>query len=84
MTKIYTGILSVMVDAFASVIANNQNTVMSRLTVITIIMAIPTMVFSFYGMNTAHLPIPDTWFPTLISVMVTAAVALLLLRNKNK
>ena len=40
--------------------------------------------FSFYGMNTAHLPIPDTWFPTLISVMVTAAVALLLLRNKNK
>ena len=35
-------------------------------------------------MNTAHLPVPDTWFPTLISVMVTAAVALLLLRNKNK
>ena len=84
MTKIYTGILSVMVDAFASVIANNQNTVMSRLTVITIIMAIPTMVFSFYGMNTAHLPVPDTWFPTLISVMVTAAVASLLFRNKNK
>lgn len=84
MTKIYTGILSVMVDAFASVIANNQNTVMSRLTVITIIMAIPTMVFSFYGMNTAHLPVPDTWFPTLISVVVTVAVASFLFRNKNK
>ena len=57
---------------------------MSRLTVITIIMAIPTMVFSFYGMNTAHLPVPDTWFPTLISVMVTVAVASFLFRNKNK
>ncbi|MBQ8906703.1 MAG: magnesium transporter CorA family protein [Ruminococcus sp.] len=83
MTKIYTGILSVMVDAFASVIANNQNTVMWKLTVITIVMAIPTMVFSFYGMNTANLPIADTWFPTVVAVAGTAAVAFALLYNKR-
>lgn len=83
MTKIYTGILSVMVDAFASVIANNQNTVMWKLTVITIVMAIPTMVFSFYGMNTSNLPVADTWFPTVVAVVGTAAVAFALLYNKR-
>lgn len=85
MTKIYTGILSVMVDAFASVIANNQNSVMWRLTVITIIMAIPTMIFSFYGMNTSDLPFPTTLFATLVSVLATlAAAAALLFKKKNK
>lgn len=83
MTKIYTGILSVMVDAFASVIANNQNTVMKNLTVITIVMAIPTIVFSFYGMNTSGLPIADTWFATLVAVLGTAVVALVLLFNNR-
>lgn len=88
MTKIYTGILSVMVDAFASVIANNQNSVMSRLTIITILMAIPNMIFGFYGMNTEHLPIPDTWFPTLIALLSTVGVIGVMYlknrRNKNE
>ena len=38
-------------DAFASVISNNLNIVMKKLTVVTIALAIPTMVASFFGMN---------------------------------
>lgn len=55
MGEIYTNILTGMMDAFASVISNNLNIVMKFLTSITIIMAIPTIIASFYGMN-VHLP----------------------------
>ncbi len=83
MSHIYSGILSSMVEAFASVISNNMNFVMWRLTVVTIIMAIPTMIFSFYGMNTTGLPIAQTWFPTVLSIVVTAIVAVFLLHKKR-
>ncbi|MBE6850414.1 MAG: magnesium transporter CorA family protein [Ruminococcus sp.] len=83
MSNIYSGILSSMVEAFASVISNNLNIVMWRLTVATIIMAIPTMIFSFYGMNTSGLPLPYTWFPTVLSLLVTAIVAFLMLKQKK-
>lgn len=55
MAETHSSILSGMMDAFASVISNNVNIVMKFLTSITIIMALPTMVASFYGMN---VPIP--------------------------
>lgn len=83
MTNIYSGVLGGMMDAFASVISNNLNIVMWRLTVITIIMAIPTIVFSFYGMNTTDLPLPTTWFATLVAVVLTAAVSIVLLKKKK-
>lgn len=51
MANIYSGILSGTMDAFASVISNNLNIVMKFLTTVTIVMSIPTMVASFYGMN---------------------------------
>lgn len=51
MGEIYTNILTEMMDAFASVISNNLNIVMKFLTSVTIIMAIPTIIASFYGMN---------------------------------
>jgi len=84
MASIYTGILSSMMDGFSSVISNNLNRVMWRLTIITIIMAIPTMVYSFYGMNTTDLPMPHTWFPSVLSVVLTLVVAVLLLKYKKK
>ena len=61
MSNIYSSILSGTMDAFASVISNNLNIVMKVLTSITILMAIPTMVASFYGMNVIGLPIPNFW-----------------------
>ena len=51
MASIYSGILSGVVEAFGTVISNNLNIVMWRLTIVTIILEIPTMVCSFYGMN---------------------------------
>lgn len=51
MANIYSGILSGTMDAFASVISNNLNIVMKFLATVTIVMSIPTMVASFYGMN---------------------------------
>ncbi len=56
MSSIYLNILSGTMDAFASVISNNLNIVMKVLTSITILMAIPTIIFSFYGMNVQGLP----------------------------
>lgn len=51
MANIYSNILSGMMDAFASVISNNLNVVMKILTSITIILMIPTLISSIYGMN---------------------------------
>ena len=50
-TNIYNNILTGMMDAYASVISNNLNVIMKRLTSISIILMIPTLVASFYGMN---------------------------------
>jgi len=51
MAKIYTDILVGMMDAFTSVISNNLNRVMKLLTSLTIILSIPVIVASLYGMN---------------------------------
>ncbi|WP_088041995.1 magnesium transporter CorA family protein [Bacillus sp. EAC] len=51
MAEVYSNILSGMMNTFASVISNNLNIVMKFLTSITIILSIPTMVSSFFGMN---------------------------------
>ena len=56
MANIYSGVLSGTTEAVASVISNNLNIVMKLLTTITIVMSIPTMVASFYGMNVLGLP----------------------------
>ncbi len=75
MCSIYSGILSGTMDTFASIISNNLNIVMKRLSAITIIMAIPTTIFSFYGMNVTYLPLANSWFPTVIAGVFTLAVA---------
>ncbi|MEM2131089.1 MAG: magnesium transporter CorA family protein [Candidatus Woesearchaeota archaeon] len=51
MVNIYSNILSSTMDAYASLISNNLNIVMKFLTSVTIILAIPSIVTSFYGMN---------------------------------
>lgn len=56
MANIYSGILSGTMDAFASIISNNQNIVMKFLAAITIVLSIPTMIASFYGMNFDFIP----------------------------
>jgi magnesium transporter len=53
MARIYTDILTGMMDAFTSVISNNLNRVMKLLTSLTIMLSIPVIVSSFFGMNVA-------------------------------
>lgn len=78
MCDIYSNILSGTMDAYASIISNNLNIVMKVLTAITILMAIPTMVASFYGMNVASLPLANFWFVLPITLVLTLICAIVL------
>lgn len=51
MANIYTNILSSTLDAFASIIANNQSEVLRKLSVITIVLSFPILISSLFGMN---------------------------------
>ena len=51
MSNVYTNILNGTMDAFASIISNNLNMVMRRLTSVTIVLMVPTLIASYYGMN---------------------------------
>lgn len=86
MANIYSGILSGTMDAFASIISNNLNIVMKLLTSITILMAIPTMFSSFFGMNVVNIPFATSQFGFWIVVatsVVTAAIVGFVLVKKN-
>jgi magnesium transporter len=79
MANIYSSIISGMMDAFASVISNNLNVIMKVLTSITILLTIPNIVFSFYGMNVLHLPLDQFWwFPLGLSVLLVGVIAVVL------
>ena len=77
MAKIYSDILNGTMDAYASIISNNLNGVMKFLTSITIVLAIPTMISSFWGMN-VELPFQMNrlGFPIMlvISIVLTLIV----------
>ena len=51
MAKTYSDILTGTMDAFASIISNNVNTIMRRMTTLSIVLMVPTLIASFYGMN---------------------------------
>ena len=79
MANIYSGILSGTMDAFASVISNNLNIVMKFLATVTIVMSIPTMVASFYGMNVNSRGMPFANHPYGFVIVLGFALALSLL-----
>ncbi len=84
MSSIYSTILSGMMDAFSSVISNNLNMVMKFLTSVTIVMAIPTMIASFFGMN-----VPMPWqnyshgFTLILSISFSIALVVSLFLYKK-
>ena len=82
MANIYSGILSGTMDAFASVISNNLNIVMKVLASITLLISIPTVISSMYGMNVTGAPIPVFWFPVGLSAIMMG-LAYFILRKKN-
>ncbi len=85
MANIYTNILSSTLDAFASIIANNQNEVLKRLSVITIVLTFPVLVASIYGMN---VPIPYSqspyafYIPVFLSLAISLVIGWFFLKKK--
>lgn len=73
MANIYSDILSGMMDAFASVISNNLNIVMRLLTSITIILTIPVLVSSFFGMN-VPVPMNDNKYAFVMIIALSLAL----------
>jgi magnesium transporter len=84
MTNIATELLAAMMDAFASIISNNLNAVMKILAAITIIMSLPTIVSSFYGMN-VDLPFQTLpfafWLTVGISLLFIGIAAMIFYRR---
>ncbi len=75
MANVYSNTLAGVMDAFASIISNNQNLVMKTLTVVTVVIAIPTLIFSFFGMN---VDLPFGFFSgSLLSWLIPIGLALI-------
>jgi len=71
MAQIYSDIQSGMMDAFASVISNNLNVVMKTLTLISIILMIPTLIASVFGMNIPNFMENSTWaLPAILAFSI--------------
>lgn len=85
MTNIYSNILSGTMGAFASVISNNLNIVMKVLTSLTIVLAIPTMISSFFGMNVT-IPLenePLAFLYILLMALVLSALSGIIMYKKK-
>lgn len=82
MAGIYSSILAGTMETYSSIVSNNLNDIMKALTVITLILTIPNMIFGFYGMNVKWLPGAVYWIPLAVSA-ITCVIAWLYLRKKN-
>jgi magnesium transporter len=84
-TNIYSDIMSGMMDAYASVISNNLNVIMKQLTSISIILMIPTLIASLYGMNIPNsLEKNDYGFIIVIAMsFLLSAFGVLLFRRRK-
>lgn len=79
----YSAILKATMETYSSVASNNLNVIMKVLAVITIVMAVPEIIFAFYGMNVLDLPYDQYfWFPILISVVGSALIWIIIKKAK--
>ena len=88
MSNVYTNILNGTMEAYASIVSNNLNTFIQRLTIVTIILMVPTLVASFYGMN---IPLPfdgsggsKSVFVTIIVISILISVLLVWFFRRRK
>ena len=84
-TMIYSNILESTMDTYQSIINNNMNTVMRTLTTVTILMMIPTLVTSMFGMNLVNGMESKPWGFVLAMVLsvVISAIAWGIFRHKR-
>lgn len=74
---VYSDILEGTMDAYGSIISNNVNQIMKRMTSITIILMVPTLVASFYGMNVEGLAFADLPMSFYIVIFIAAVLTIL-------
>jgi magnesium transporter len=85
MAQIYSDIQSGMMDAFASVISNNLNVVMKQLTLISIILMIPTLIASIFGMNVPNFMENSWWaLPAIIIFSLVLSLSGVFLFRKRQ
>ncbi len=86
MANMYTNILNGTMDAYGSIISNNLNLAIKRLTTITIIIMVPTLVASFMGMN-VPLPLADdqtsSFFIILVISLLFSSILAWYFQRKN-
>ena len=86
MANIYSGILNGIAGVFASVISNNLNIVMKFLATVTIVLSIPTMIASFFGMNFDNIPLGHAeygFFTIIVLTLVVSGLVAIFFRKKN-
>ncbi|TNE69571.1 MAG: magnesium transporter CorA family protein [Bacteroidetes bacterium] len=71
MANVYTNILNGTMDAYSSIISNNLNMVIHRLTIITVVLMVPTLISSFFGMNIPN-GIPENPTAFYLTILITA------------
>jgi magnesium transporter len=85
MAQIYSDIQSGMMDAFASVISNNLKVVMKQLTLISIILMIPTLIASIFGRNVPNFMENSLWaMPSIIFVSLLLSFFCVILFRKRQ
>ncbi|MDU4450307.1 MAG: CorA family divalent cation transporter, partial [Staphylococcus lugdunensis] len=72
-TELYTRILESITTSYASLLSNEMNNIMKTLTLFTVLLTLPTLVFSFFGMN-VPLPIDDHSYASWIIVIVVSLI----------
>jgi magnesium transporter len=73
MANVYTNILNGTMDAYSSIISNNLNQVIHRLTIITVVLMVPTLISSFLGMNIPN-GIPEHPWAFYLTVVVAGVI----------
>ncbi len=73
MSNVYTNILNGTMDSYSSIISNNLNQVIHRLTIITVVLMVPTLISSFLGMNIPN-GIPEHPWAFYVTILVAGVI----------
>lgn len=74
MAHIYASVLSSLLEFFAALISNNLNMVMKFLASMTIVISVPSIIFTMWGSN-VHLPFSDNPFGFLILLIIATVLS---------
>lgn len=86
MSNVHTNILGGTMETYSSIVSNNMNSFINRLTIVTIVLMVPTLIASFYGMN-VKLPGQDWPYTFLVLILITIAAVgglIFFFRRDNK